>query len=258
MRISIVTISFNQAQYVRQCIESVLTQDYSDVEYIVVDPGSTDGSRKIIESYGNRVIRVFEKDDGPADGLNRGFSRATGQILGFINADDYLLPGALSVVATHFERLGLDQFVSGCGYIENQNGSRRKIFPTHMTKMRYLYGACTVFQPGTFFHKTLFDRVRGFNADNRTCWDGELFLDFLCLGFKHNVLYQDIATFRIHHDSITGSGRFVDAFKQDHRRIFREKLGRDPHLFDALLSLALRTLKFVYSLPRRLTNLQWL
>ena len=94
MKISVVTISFNQAKYLRQCIDSVLNQNYQNIEYIIVDPGSTDGSRQIIESYGDRVIKIFEKDAGPADGLNMGFSRATGDIFYFINSDDYVLPGA--------------------------------------------------------------------------------------------------------------------------------------------------------------------
>ncbi|PMX34065.1 hypothetical protein C1Y26_29800 [Pseudomonas sp. MPR-R2A7] len=69
MKISIVTISFNQADYLKKCIDSVLSQHFNDLEYIVVDPGSTDGSREIIESYGDRLIKVFEKDTGAADGL---------------------------------------------------------------------------------------------------------------------------------------------------------------------------------------------
>ena len=96
MKISIVTISFNQEKYLRQCIDSVLSQTGCEVEYIVVDPGSTDRSREIIESYGDKIIRVFESDDGPADGLARGFGRATGRVYGWINSDDYLLPGALA------------------------------------------------------------------------------------------------------------------------------------------------------------------
>jgi glycosyltransferase involved in cell wall biosynthesis len=98
MRISIVTISFNQGKFLRQCIDSILTQTDCDVEYIVVDPGSTDGSRALIESYGDRIIKVFEPDEGPADGLNQGFKCATGEIYGFVNADDYLLPGSLKHV----------------------------------------------------------------------------------------------------------------------------------------------------------------
>ena len=91
MKISVVTISYNQAGYLKQCIDSVLNQDYPDIEYIIVDPGSTDGSREIIESYGDRVIKIFEPDTGPANGLNKGFHRATGDIFYFIKAYFFLV-----------------------------------------------------------------------------------------------------------------------------------------------------------------------
>jgi len=73
MKISIVTISFNQEKYLPACIDSILNQTDCELEYIVVDPGSQDGSRAIIDSYGDRIVKVYEKTNGPADGLNRGF-----------------------------------------------------------------------------------------------------------------------------------------------------------------------------------------
>ena len=89
MKISVVTISYNQACYLEQTIISVLNQDYENVEYIVVDPGSTDGSRDIIEKYRNRIQHIiYERDVGPADGLNKGFAVATGDVFYFINSDD--------------------------------------------------------------------------------------------------------------------------------------------------------------------------
>jgi len=84
-------------------MDSVLAQDHDDVEYIVVDPGSTDGSPP--ESFGameTAVIRIFEPDAGPADGLNKGFALATGDVFGFVNSDDALLPGALACIAHAF------------------------------------------------------------------------------------------------------------------------------------------------------------
>jgi len=80
----------------------VLNQTDSDVEYIIVDPGSKDGSRELIDSYGNRIIKVYEPDNGPADGLNKGFMRATGEVYGFINSDDFLLPNALKQITQFF------------------------------------------------------------------------------------------------------------------------------------------------------------
>ena len=125
MKISIVTISFNQCAYLRACIDSILSQEGCDLEYIVVDPGSTDGSRELIESYGDRIVRVFEPDAGPADGLNRGFACATGDIYGFINSDDYLLPGALAAVTAFFRKHPATVFMTGHGFSEVESGVRQ-------------------------------------------------------------------------------------------------------------------------------------
>ena len=104
-RVSIVTISFNQAEFLERTIESVLAQDYPEIEYIVVDPGSTDGSREIIDRYRSRISKVILRPDrGAADGLNHGFAEATGEIFGFLNSDDLLLPGAASKAAGFFDK----------------------------------------------------------------------------------------------------------------------------------------------------------
>src|SRR4051812_7605625 len=104
MRLSIITVSFNQRRFLPQCLESVVTQLGSEDEYIVVDPGSGDGSRELISDYARtgKVTRaILEKDQGPADGLNRGFQAATGDILAYLNSDDFLLPGALAYVRAY-------------------------------------------------------------------------------------------------------------------------------------------------------------
>ena len=88
MKFSIVTISYNQGRYLKQCIESVLSQKNVDIEYIIVDPGSSDNSREIINSY-KEIKKIYKKDKGPADGLNNGFKIATGDFFGFINSPDH-------------------------------------------------------------------------------------------------------------------------------------------------------------------------
>ena len=116
LKFSIVTISFNQARFLEQAILSVISQDYLNIQYIVVDPGSTDGSRDIIEKYHNHIDKIiFEPDNGPADGLHKGFGVATGQIYGFLNSDDFLLSSAIATVAKEFERRSDIDVLSGHG-----------------------------------------------------------------------------------------------------------------------------------------------
>lgn len=89
MKISVVTVSYNQAQFLERAIRSIVEQNQEDLEYIVIDPGSTDESRDIIERYRSNIAKiVYEPDSGPAEGLNKGFFHATGEVPGLINADD--------------------------------------------------------------------------------------------------------------------------------------------------------------------------
>ena len=123
MKFSVVTVSFNQRQYLEEALTSVLGQDYPSVEYIVVDPGSTDGSRELIASFHDRLASViFEADQGAADGLNKGFERASGDIFGFLNSDDALLPGAMKTVKRAFEQNPDCDIVMGNGFIVDAQG----------------------------------------------------------------------------------------------------------------------------------------
>jgi glycosyltransferase involved in cell wall biosynthesis len=104
-RISIVTPSFNQARFIERTLHSVLSQDYANVEYIVVDGGSTDGSVDIIARHADRLAHwESQPDRGQSHAINKGFARATGEILGWLNSDDWLEPGALSRVAAEATR----------------------------------------------------------------------------------------------------------------------------------------------------------
>lgn len=237
MKISIVTISYNQAQFLERAICSIVTQDFDGLEYIVVDPGSTDGSRDLIESYRSQIAQtVYEPDNGPADGLNKGFAYATGDIFGFINADDELLPGALSKVADYFEMHPQIDVVCGSGFIVDAAGAViKRIMPTRFSKRLAVYGAVTFFQQGAFFRRSAFCEAKGFNKENRTCWDGELLLDMAINGRKFGFFYEDIATFRIHETSISGSGRLAELYQSDCNRLFAKAIGREMNLADRLL-----------------------
>jgi glycosyltransferase involved in cell wall biosynthesis len=236
MKFSVVTISFNQGRYLEEALNSVLTQDYPEVEYIVVDPGSTDGSREIIESYRDRLTHVvFEPDRGAPDGLNKGFARATGEIFAFLNSDDVLLPGAIQSVSRAFEENPNCGIVMGDGFIVDGDGKHiRHIRAAGFTSARYFYGAATWLQQATFFRREAFASVGGFNVINLSCWDGELVVEMVRGGAEIRYLRRDLALFRVHPRSITGSKRHGDMMRVDMDRMFRRASGRGWTGLDAL------------------------
>ena len=246
MKISIVTISFNQSRYLGQCLSSIQSQDYPDLEHIVVDPGSTDGSREMVLEYGDRIVKVFEPDRGAADGLNKGFEHATGEIFGYINSDDELLPSALRTVATFFEAHPDVDMVMGCGYLIDENGKRlRKLLSSKMTLPLFAYNAVAVFQQCAFFRREIFHKAGGFNIENRTCWDGELYADMALAGARFKTIPTTLALFRLHSESITGSGRFEEQFRLDGARIFEKITHRPFRRSDHIRSLIGRKFKFL-------------
>ena len=250
MKISIVTISYNQARFLRECVDSVLGQDHDELQYVIVDAGSTDGSREIIEAYGARVTTIFEPDAGPADGLNKGFAVATGEVLGFVNSDDMLLPGALRSVARTFDTRPDFDVAVGCGYFIDISGRRqRRICPSRFTPWLYVHGAVTVFQQGTFFRRTLFQNVGGFNPENMIAWDGELLLDMALSGARFARINRDLALFRLRADSISGGGRHgagSEAFRAYRDRVFLKATGRSRGKVDWALDGVARTAKLAF------------
>jgi glycosyltransferase involved in cell wall biosynthesis len=242
IKFSVVTISFNQRQYLEEALNSVLAQEYPAIEYIVVDPGSTDGSRELIAGYASRLAHVvLEPDRGAADGLNKGFEQATGDIFGFLNSDDVMLPGAIRSVSQVFEQ-NLDcDIVMGNGFVIDADGGRiRRIRAAGFTVDRYFYGAATWLQQATFFRRAAFDAVGGFNVDNRSCWDGELLIDMVRRGARVKYLNQDLALFRVHAQSITGSRRHGEMMKADADRMFSLSRGRRWTAMDTLRAYLFR------------------
>ncbi len=242
MRISVVTLSFNQAAFLDRAIQSVLAQDHDDVEYIVVDPGSTDGSRDIIERYRDRLAMVLlDPDDGPADGLNKGFAKATGDIFYYLNADDAVLQGAFREAAAIFAKPKAPDVLFGHGYIIDDAGRVTRHFRSAPWGLkRFAHGASVQMQQSTFFTADIFRRIGGFNVDNRTCWDAEILLDFALAGARFKVVDRYWSLFTIYAESITGSGRFAEAHAADLHRMFKRIVGRDQRASDVLIGRTLR------------------
>ncbi|TLM99816.1 glycosyltransferase, partial [bacterium] len=119
MKISIVIPSYNQGKFIRRTIDSILNQGYPDLELIVMDGGSTDETLAILQSYGDRIAWHSAPDSGQTQAVNNGWKRATGQILGWVNSDDILLPGALRAAVDRFQSQPEIQWLYGnCRYID--------------------------------------------------------------------------------------------------------------------------------------------
>lgn len=247
MKFSIVTISFNQAQYLERTIRSVLEQDHADIEYIVVDPGSRDGSRDIIARHGSRVAHtLLDPDRGAADGLNKGFAVATGELFGFLNSDDVLLPGALSEAAAFLRANPEVDAVSGdCEIIDGDGRLLRISHSDRFSLQRYAHGAGILIQPSTFFRASAFRAAGGFNIENRSNWDGELFVDMALAGARFARSGRVWSQYRVHQTSITGTGKLDAQIGQFRERMFRRIKGRDHRRGDALLDAAYRALKYL-------------
>lgn len=247
MKFSIVTISYNQARFLEQAIRSVIEQDYPDVEYIVVDPGSTDGSREIIERYRDRIDKIiFEPDSGPADGLNKGFAQATGDVYGFLNSDDYLLPGALTTAASAFATAPDKDVLSGHSIIVDGDGREmNRFYSRRFSTTRYVYGAATLAQQSTFFKAAAFRKAGGFNPDNRLTWDGELWVDLAMSGSEFGRISDFLSAFRIYEGTITGGGgHATDAYSQHRDRMFLKVKGRQRKQRDRLFRLIYKGIEY--------------
>jgi glycosyltransferase involved in cell wall biosynthesis len=221
MRVGIVTISWNQAEYLQEAIDSVQLSSPGDLSYVLVDPGSTDGSREIIQHNRDRFSRViFEPDRGPADGLNKGFAACDADIYGYLNSDDRLAPGALDYVARYFgNNPGTDLLLGAIRIIDERGRpSLRGRPPDRMDARRFAAGACFAWQQATFFRRELFERVGGFNPETRVIWDAELILKMLLAGARIGYTNAILGDFRIYADSITGSGRLMDLERSVYQR----------------------------------------
>ena len=254
MKISIVTLSFNQAIYLEECINSVLKQSYGNWELIIIDPGSTDSSREIAEKFANldpRISLVFEKDNGPSDGLNKGFKKATGEVVGCLNSDDFYNQGTFSEVASAFTKYVDADCIYSHGMIL-KSGKLRFQSSDRFNVNRYFTNRGLVIQQSTFFRNSRI--IQGkvlFNVENRTSWDGEFLVDLASIGANFRKVRGNWGVFRIYDESITGSQRLQIQTRQDHSRILKKQVMHGFKL--SILDKMLIKFKF-YSAYRRVRN----
>lgn len=174
--VSIVTPSLNQGKFIELTVRSVLGQSYANLEYIIVDGGSTDGTLGIIRRYEGRLKWTSEKDTGQADAVNKGFRMARGEILGWINADDLYCPGAIDEAVQRFTGDPSVMMVYGAAKDIDGEGNVLQEYPTEPFDLDRFPYRCIICQPAAFMRKSLIDYVGYLNADLQCSMDLDLWI----------------------------------------------------------------------------------
>ena len=218
-RISIVTISYNQAEFLEQTMGSVLGQNYPNLEYIVIDGGSKDCSVEIIRRNADKLAYwVSEPDRGPADAINKGFAHATGEILGWINSSDVHYPWTLHTVAEVFEEIKEARWVTGVASHLDAGMGPKGIGLGVMSKYDFLARQATwLQQESTFWRKDLWDEAGGYlDANVKHMFEYGLWLRFALLAPLYQV-NTILAGFRVHGERIIPSSADVQRQEQLYR-----------------------------------------
>lgn len=204
-RIALVTPVYNSGKYIEASIQSVLAQNYPELDYFIVDGGSTDGTQEIIRKYEARISGwMSEPDQGMYDALNKGFARTRGEVMGWISATDMLQPGGLLAVGGIFRDLPEVEWISGRPTWFNEEGEQTGTGePPRVSRMRFLAGANRYLQQeSTYWRRSLWERAGGrVDASRRNAADFELWVRF----FRHARLYPAdtlVGGFRKHGDSL--------------------------------------------------------
>ena len=204
-KISIVTPNYNKAQFLESTILSVLSQGYPNLEYIIIDGGSTDGSVDIIKKYANQLAYwVSEPDEGMYDAIKKGFEHSTGDIMAWINSDDMYHPYAFSTVADIFVQYSQIVWLSGmstCYDVRNRTVfvKEQKYF-SHLRFLMHDYQH--IQQESTFWRRSLYDKSGGISSDYKLAGDFDLWMRFSRIE-KLYIVNALLGGFRITKDQLS-------------------------------------------------------
>lgn len=221
-KISVITPSFNQAQFLEKTILSVLNQDYLNLEYIIIDGGSTDGSIEIIKKY-NRLLTywISEPDKGQSHAINKGFKIATGDYIGWINSDDELNDNTLNTLSKRIleSQSKKEVKVLYYGMVELIDEESRFIkmhpFSDTLFFKSHLHKKSPVNQPGSFYQKNALDQVKYLNEDFHFCMDWDLWLKLLRVG-EAQFINRVMARLRVHPKAKTYNNGNIAQIKESY------------------------------------------
>lgn len=186
-KVSIITVVYNGVEYIEQTIQSVINQSYKNLEYIIIDGGSTDGTQEIIKKYEQNITYwVSEKDAGMYHAMNKGWQKATGDIIGILNADDYYLDGVIQKVVTAFENQNA-AIVFG-GMTKLRKIGKKNFFKEISPNLSMMEQTMGIFHPSTFILRKVYEELGGYNEKYKLSSD----YDFLLRAYKKSIQFYEI------------------------------------------------------------------
>lgn len=219
--VSIVTPSYNQVSYLEETILSVIGQGYEALEYVVVDDGSTDGSAELAERYGEQLTVIRQENSGQPAAINRGFAETNGDLMGYLNSDDTLLPGALDAMVAELEREPKALLVYGDAHYTNDRSEQTGYLRAREFDVAEMQRACDnhVVQPSTLWRREAWEAYGPFAEDAYYFFDFEFFMQFPRERVRR--LEQPLSTYRIH-PAAKSSGADASRLARDHARIAKK------------------------------------
>ena len=219
-KISIVTPSYNQGKFLEDTILSVLNQDYKNIEYIIIDGGSTDNSVDIIKKYSDQISYwVSESDGGQSDAINKGFKMATGDYIGWLNSDDFYTEGAILKLVENINSQAVLYYAIQGHCHEDGSHSRIENIDENITFDSILNGKSVTSQPGSFYEKEAVEKIGFLDESLKFVMDRDLWLKLLQYGKPKFIPYV-MAYLRAHNDSKSCNKKISDI--RESQQVFRK------------------------------------
>lgn len=228
VKLSIITPVYNGVKFIEDNVLNVQAQSYKNIEHIIIDGGSTDGTLKILEKYKNVITYISEKDKGQSDAINKGFKLSSGDVVTWLGVDDYYEnPNVLEAVAKYFEDQNIKVLEGTSKIIYLQTGKERMVSQPEISErnlIRWWNEGSIPPQPSIFFRRELIEKYGDLDINLHYCMDHDLWLRFLVNGEKFTLVKDLFSIILIHPESKTGSA--TNNFIKEHDKVAKRYWGK--------------------------------
>lgn len=247
-KISIVTPSYNQAKFLEETILSVINQNYPNLEYIIIDGGSKDGSIEIIKKYEKYLAYwVSEPDKGQSHALNKGFKKCTGDVVGWQNSDDIYMPGVFFKIAEVFQKTGVD-VVFGNKFIISEKGEMiHEMRYVPFSLLTHIYEGMSIANQSTFWKRSLFEKCGYIDESLHLAMDYDFFLRLKLKNAKFYHIREPLGALRLHSISKTMDVENRDKWEEEIRNILEANgVNLNRRIFKKFISILRRTVLYIF------------